>query len=73
MNRRLQPTYLQMKLFAGGFMQIGRQTFSQDISALVVCGHILHGHIVKVNKMTNKMVKPGSTHGQASSPSLTRS
>ena len=48
-------------------MQICRQTFSQDIIMLIVCGHKLLGYILEMNKM----VKPGGTHRQGSCPSLT--
>ena len=42
MNRRLETiTYLQMKLFACSLMQIRRQTFSQNISTLLVCAYIV--------------------------------
>ena len=73
MNKQFNPlllqtiTYLQEKLFACGFTQICKQTFSQDISTLIVRGHILHGHILE----TNKMVMPGSTHRRMSCPRLT--
>ena len=44
-NRWLQAiTYLQAKLFTCSFMQIRKQTFSQDISTLTACGRVLHGH-----------------------------
>ena len=33
---------------------------SQEISMFIVCGRVLNGQILKANKM----VKPGSTHGQ---------